>query len=328
MVLACPAQALEIRLGIPFPEKSKQFKEAAKALQKAAATKRKTKLVLSSYDASKDGVVAKVSGGALDGALVVGKDLATLGPDALAYALPFTFSSPQQVESVRSEMDATILKKLSAGPYEALGFSEFGLAYLFSGQPIASPQSLLARKIWVPTGGEIGKSLEGLGLKTVPLSLKEVNGAVKSGTVDTVIATFEMVIYKRWHRRIKKMKVLDCPFAYNYGIWIMRDKAFKDLTPEDRNAVRSCVKSVGQKLEGLSRSNNSSTRKILKQNFKTEFVIPDEALKKQWREWAEKIWQHLGKEHRPTSEVERKLKSCLRAYGKKEREDPAKPERN
>ncbi len=328
VLLAGPARAVELRVGVPFPKDTPQGKATDDLVQEIdTATKGEVKLVLSSFRPGEGKVVKEISAGKLDAGLVMGRGLADLHQDAFAYAVPFTFASRKQVDFLRRKLDAEVLKNLSAGPHEALCITEFGFAYMMSTQAVASPDELRKRKIWVPANGELAECLGGLGLKTVALPAKGVKKALADGTADTVIALPELTIMKRWHRKIKN--VLDRPFVYIYGVWIVSDKAFAGLSAEQQSAVRKCLSSYNQKLGADFRKRDNKGREVLKR-FKIEFVALDEAMQKQWGQWAKDVWQHLGKGHKPTAGIEKKLKECLRASEEsgKEEEPAVQPDRS
>ncbi len=304
-------------MGVPFPEDTRELKIVGEAVTSiASATNGQVKLALSSLPPNQTGtgLAKKIFDGELDGGLVMGNDIASLHPDALVYAIPFTFKSYEQVDYVRRHLDAGILQKLSAGPYEALGVVEGGFAYVMSSQAVASADDWRKRKIWVPAEGEFSECLVRLGLKAVVLPLGGVRTGLGDGTVDTVIAPAPVAILQRWHTKIKK--VFDVPFLYTYGIWIVRDDALNKLPADEQKIVRESLSRSCRELSTAIRERNDEGRDVLV-SWGHEFVAPDAAMQKQWEQWAEEVWQHLGKEHKPTAEVEDELRERIRAFGKR-----------
>lgn len=314
-VLAGAARAAELRMSVPFPENTKEWKAVARASKDIAeALKGKVDLVLLPPDKKGPKLAKMILDGTRDGGLVIGRDFADLklGRDALVYAIPFTFKSTSQVDYVRESLDAEILQKLSAGPYEALGFVEFGSAYAMSSKALSTPDDWQDRRIWTPTDGKFSACLGGLGLKTVPLPAKNVLKALKNGTVDTVFVPASGAVLKRWHTRIKE--VFDVPFVYTYGIWVVADDAIHQLSPDEQIILRKHLLLLCKNLSTTIRSRNEKARKVLNR-FEIKFVAPDAVMRRQWDQWAEEVWRYIAKEDKPTEEVEDKLKERLRAFG-------------
>jgi TRAP-type C4-dicarboxylate transport system substrate-binding protein len=312
VVLAGAARAVELKMGVPFPEDTRELKAVGKAIAEiASATNGQLKIALSSFRPNEEGLAKKIFDGELDGGLVMGKGLADLDRDALAYAIPFTFKSYEQVDYVRRDLDAVILRKLSAGPYEALGVVESGFAYVMSSQAVASPDDLRNRKIWVPAEGGFSECVLRLNLTPVVLPLTGVRKGLRDGTVDTIIASPAVAIYARWHREIKK--VLDVPFVYTYGIWIVRDDTLKKLPADAWRTVRERLSRSCKELSTFNRDDNDKGRGVLV-TWGREFVAPNAIMQKQWELWAEEVWQHLVEKQKPTVEIEGKLKERLRAF--------------
>lgn len=315
-VLAGVVRAGELKMGVPFPKDSKEWKAVAEAATKiATATNNKVVIDLSPPD-KKEGLAKKILNGKLDGGLVMGKDFVDLklGRDALAYAIPFTFKSTNQVDYVRQHLDAEILGKLSAGSYEALAFAEFGFAYMMSSKALSTPKNWRERKIWVPNQGNFFKCLGGIGLNTVPGPLKGVLKNLKNGAVDAVIVPPSGAIFKGWHIKIKEM--FDVPYVYTYGIWVVSDKALPKLTAAERNAVR---KHLDQALSEATRERNDAARKVLVR-WRLKFVVPapGDNMQKQWEKWAVEVWKNLEDKDKPTAEVDKELKKLIRDFDEEE----------
>lgn len=316
-VLAKSACAGELRMGVPFPEDSQELTAVRKATADIdKATRTQVKITLSLFRPNEEGLAKKILDGELDGGLVMPNDIADLHPDALVYAIPFTFTSYEQVDYVRRHLDAEILQKISTpdSPYTALAIVEFGFAYVMSSQSVASPDEWGKRKIWIPGEGEFSKFLGDLGLKAVPLPLAGVRAGLGDGTVDTVIAPLPVAIFQRWHTKTKK--VFAVPFVYTYGIWIVRNDAITKLSADEQKTVRERLSSCCQELSTALRTRNDKGRGVL-ESYGHEFVAPDAVMQKQWGQWAEAVWKNLGENHKPTAEIEGKLKEQLSAFDNK-----------
>lgn len=316
-VLGGVIRAVEIKMGVPFPEDSGEWKAVAEAAKEIAKATNNKVLIVLTAPGKKEELARKILDGKLDGGLVIGKDFLDLklDQDALTYAIPFTFKSTSQVDYVRQHLDAEILGKLSAGSYEALAFAEFGFAYMMSSNPLSTPENWQERKIWVPDQGSIFKCLGDLGLNTVPGLVKDVQKNLKSGAIDSIIVPPSGAILKSWHRRIKE--VFDVPYVYTYGIWVVSDKALPELTAAERDAVRKHLDHI---LGKATRKRNFDARQVLIK-WKLKFVVPapGDNMYKQWEKWAVQIWDVLEDKNKPTTEVNKKLKKLISDFNKEEK---------
>jgi TRAP-type C4-dicarboxylate transport system substrate-binding protein len=314
VVIAACAPAGELKLGVPFKEGSQEWKLAVGTNGSDPTVRGLVKLVAFPPSPDAPGFGAKIWNGDLDGGLLVGKDLADRHRDALAYALPFTFQSEAQVKQVRQRLDADFLQRLGATatnhPFAALAIVEFGFAYVISAQPLASLEDWHQRKIWMPGEGDFARSLGQLGLKVVSTPLNTVRAAFDGGTVDTVVAPPPMAVFQRWHTKTKRM--FDLPFAYTYGIWVVRSNALAGLTVREQETLHLRLTSISRDLETTFRKRNEDGRKVL-DAWKHEFVTPNPAMRKQWETWWQELWHQLRDPYKPTPEMEDRLKMALGA---------------
>jgi len=312
MLGAVAARAQSLRLGVPFPQDSQEWKAAAEASAEIArATDNRVKIVLSAPDLQA-GTAGRIARGVLDGGLITGTDATELelGPDAMAYAVPFSLTSAEQVDFVRRRLDGEVLARLSAGPYEALAISGFGFAHVMSCKPLSSPADWRTLRIWMPIEGEgwLAQMLKDLGLQAVRLPANKVREGLNTGTVDTLILPPAGAILKRWHTRLKVC--FDVPYAYTYGIWVVRDAAVDKLTAADRKLVREHLTG---RLEQIARQRRQSALDVLRK-WRLEFVTPDAVMQAQWNRWSVAVWDILGPKLRPSESLEALLKEQLQAF--------------
>ena len=322
IALASPSRAAdEFRIGVPFPEGARERNVVDKAITEIVnATDGEARITLESFSPKQIDLGQRIFSGDLQGGLVMGKGLTRLHRDALAYAIPFTFKSAEQLDYVRKSLDPVILRGLSVGPYEALGIVEYGFAYVMSSKSLSSPADWRKRKIWTPADDKRSLSLTHLDLKTVPLPLGDVR-SILGDKVDTVIVPPPLAIHQRWHTKTKE--VFETPFVYTYGIWIVRKDAIASLTVEDRRSLRAGLSSLCRELSAAFRDRNGKGLDVLR-SWGHELSIPDADMQDLWAQWAQDVWRPLTDEQRPTAEVEARIRELLRAFDKKDAEENLK----
>ncbi|MBN2452024.1 MAG: TRAP transporter substrate-binding protein DctP [Lentisphaeria bacterium] len=314
LLVATGIGAAELRVGVPIPKGLQRWRALEDAAgQTAGLPTAAANLVLVGPAAPGEpaaagavGIAGEIRAGALDGGLVLGHEFESLGlgRDALAYAVPLLFRTDAQVEHVRAAMDSEILARLSDGPFEALAISELGWAYVMSTQGLSSPEEWRQRRIWVPAQGREEDALRALGWTTLPLPAAAVPTALGNGTLDAVIAPLSGAVYKRWHRHLTRAFAL--PFAYTYGVWVVRDAALADLPDGQRGALRQQFARLDRALRDATRREEDEAREVLR-SYEMAFVEPDAAMRRQWSDWGEALRQALDDHCKPGEDVLRRV---------------------
>ena len=315
MLLAGSAYAQEansVRMGVPFPEDTKEW-HAMMGMATRIAERTEGRFVITLVPPDPDARIAeRLASGQLDGGFFAATDLTDLelGPDALAYAIPFMFRSHEQADFVRNAVDPIVLKNLSQGPYEALSIAELGFAYVMSSQPLASPADWGALKVWAPEHGIYTKVLDGLGLTTVRIPLDSVRQAIKKGQADTIIAPPAGAILKRWHTHLANM--FELPFTYTYGIWIVKDELMPKLTADKKDLLRQELRNG---LAAAFKARAEEAHNVLTK-WGVTFVspVPGGDMWEKWSQWAAAVWDFLEPDEKPSTTVREKLKECLDAF--------------
>jgi TRAP-type C4-dicarboxylate transport system substrate-binding protein len=315
--IAAPAGAVagELRIGLPLPADSREWKIASGLLEDLdpPAPGTLTVHLLSHREIGSD-TETEIRSGALDGGLVADRDFDSfgLGPDAWAYAVPFTFASLEEVDRVRARLDGPILRRIGGEAFEALAFLELGLTYALSTRELDDPDSWPALKIWTPAERGAARilkaSLSILGLEAVALPGKAVRNGLQEGVVDTVIAPPAVAVFKRWHRDIDT--VLDMPFSYAYGILVVRADSMGRLSPAEQEAVRRAFARLGRQFTVAARDRGQYAWNVLRR-WEKRIVKPNGAMLDRSSVWAARLRRELDAAHRPSPETEADIGKLL-----------------
>ncbi len=309
--LALDVGAIELRMGLPLPFESKEWTIAAKGAERMSqAPTGEVSVVLVPSEKDGPSIAAQLQRGELEGGLVIMQDFGTLslGQDAFTYALPCTFMSTNEVFHIREKLDATLLQKLSEGPYEAVAIVGFGAAYAMSTQALSTPADWRERKIWIPSGDAFIQNFNMLNLQTVSTSVKDVRARLKSGLLDTIIVPPTVAVMKRWHTRVRN--VFDAPFVYTYGIWVLRDDVLERLSEADQKGVLKHLSVLCQELDDAIQGRNTKAREVLNR-YGVAFLAPNAAMKEQWSHWADALWLGLEASQKPSLALHNALKEHL-----------------
>lgn len=207
-------------------------------------------------------VLRKIRIGQLHGGALTGGGLATIYPDSQIYSLPFTFRSYEEVDYVRSRMDALLIDGLRQQGFISFGLGEGGFAYLMSNYPITSVDDLSGHKVWIPEGDAINRAgFNSIGVSPVSLPLVDVLTGLQTGLLDTVTTTPVGAIALQWHTRVKYVN--DAPLLYVFGTLLIQRKAFERLSAGDQQIVSDVMSATLAKINTKSREDNQMARQAL-----------------------------------------------------------------
>jgi len=227
-------------------------------------------------------VLRKMRIGQLHGGAVTIGDLTDIMPDMELYGLPFLFRSLNQVDQVRRQLDATLIKELQGKGYISFGFAEGGFSYMMSDEQLDSVADVRGKKVWIPTGHEVGKAVfSAARVSPIQLPLSDVMTGLQTGLVDTVITSPIGVLALQWHTRVKY--AIDEPLNYMAATLILSKRAFDRLKEEDQLIVREVMDRVYRGIDAQNRKDNVSARDALAK-LGIRFVPLSPASRAEWHD--------------------------------------------
>jgi TRAP-type C4-dicarboxylate transport system substrate-binding protein len=180
-------------------------------------------------------------------------------PGMNLYGIPLIFRSLDEVDFVRSRLDARLAERLESAGFVSFGFSEGGFSNLMSNVPVSHVDDLRRQKVWVPDNDPIsGQVLEALRLAPVPLELADALLGLQRGLVDVVAAAPVVALVLQWHTQVRYRT--DLPISYSMGVFAMPSSAFYDLDEPDQVVVRRELEAVMRRIDANSRTDNDEAR--------------------------------------------------------------------
>ena len=76
--------------------------------------------------------------------------------------------------------------------------------------------------------------------------------------------------------------MLTYPVSYTYGIWVVSDSVFEQLSENEKEGLKAAFQVLGEKLSGAIEQRNESAEKVMKR-YKTSFLPPSSSLETEWR---------------------------------------------
>jgi TRAP-type transport system periplasmic protein len=284
LVLAVPAQAVELKIASIAPEGSQWMQEMRHASE-VVKTRTEGRVVLKFYGGGVMGndkkVLRKIRVGQLDGSTFTPSGLAEVYPDLSIYGLPLLFHSLDEVDQVRAREDPRMRAGLEKAGFVSFGFAEGGFAKLMSNVPVRGLDDLKGRKVWVPEGDRISyAAMQALGLAPVTLPLTDVLTGLQTGLIDIVATSAVGALVLQWHTKVKY--VTDLPVAYIVATLAIAQSSFDKLTPADQGIVREVMEEVYKKIDHDNRIENAKAEVALL-SYGIQKVEPAPEQVREWR---------------------------------------------
>ncbi len=261
-----------------------------------------------------ENVLRKIRIGQLQGGAVTAGSLVAIDPDISIYELPYLFSSLDQVDYVRSRMDADLLGKLEDKGFVSFGLAEGGFSYMMSDEELQSIADVRSKKVWLPSNHPVGEAVfESADVAPVTLPISDVMTALQTGLIDTVITSPIAAIALQWHTKIQY--VMDEPLTYFSALLVIDKKAFNKLKEEDRELVRTHMGQAFARIDQQNRKDNVAAREALL-NQGIRFVALTPASRQEWRKAGETALKKLEKQNSYSGEVYDTLMKHLGESGK------------
>lgn len=296
LLLPLSAGAATLKIATAIPDGTnwmKQLRAGAAEIKERTNGRVRIRFYPGGVMGNDNSVLRKIKVGQLHGAALTGGSLSKISPDSQIYSLPFTFRNYDEVDYVRSKMDADIVQGLYDNGYVSFGISEGGFAYMLSRAPVTATADLGARKIWIPEGDRINQAaFAEFGISPVQLAMTDVLTALQTGLIDTVASTPVGAIALQWHTRVKYLT--DTPLLYVTGTIIVKRRALEKLQAGDQAIVREVMGDVFQRLNRINREDNRKAYEALKQQG-IEFVHPTPTEIADWRAGSQRAVAKLVK---------------------------------
>jgi len=239
-------------------------------------------------------VLRKIRVGQLHGGAFTAGSLDEITSDAKIFSLPMIFRNYDEVDFVRSRMDADLKASLEKNGFACFGFAEGGFALLMSEQPAVTVAEVRGRKIWIPEGDTVSyRAMESLGLSPVTLPITDVMTGLQAGLIEVIAASPIGALVFQWHTKVRY--VTTTPLSYLYATLIIDRRIFDKIDAADQQLVREVMERIYVKLDHDSRQDNqSASAAMAKQGIK--FVDPPAEEVAIWRRMAGKLVDDLRSE--------------------------------
>jgi TRAP-type C4-dicarboxylate transport system substrate-binding protein len=257
-------------------------------------------------------VLRKMRVGQLQGAALPMGELLSFYPDSQAYGIPFLFRSYEEVDYVRSQLDASLIEGFAEGGMEVLGIAEGGFGYFLATEPVRVPEDLRQQKVWVPQNDVVSARLaQSIGVTPIPLTLPDVLPGLQTGLINTVAVSPIGAIALQWHTRVDY--VTDIPLMYFCGVMTLTGKSFNKLSAQDQTIVREVFGKAFKHIEERNRIDNVSAFDALL-NQGVESVVLNDAEKNIWLGMQQPAEQMMQTEGQLSTAALERIKALVRDF--------------
>ena len=309
------SQAATFKVATLSPDGSfwmKTMREAGKEIEAATDSRVKFKWYPGGVMGDDKAVLRKMRVGQLHGAALAMGELVSFYPDSQAYNIPFLFRSYQEVDYVRSQLDASLLEGFSAGGIEVLGIAEGGFGYFLTAEPVRVPADLQQQKVWVPQDDVVSARLaQSIGVTPIPLTLPDVLPGLQTGLINTVAVSPMGAIVLQWHTRVSH--ITDIPLMYFCGVMSLTGKSFNKLSADDQAVVKTVFGEAFKLIDERNRVDNVKAFEALK-NQGVETVVLTEAEQATWLALQAPGEQMMQSEGQLSTEALQRIKGLIEAF--------------
>lgn len=260
-----PGTTQVIKFATLAPEGStwmKVMKDLNSELQVVTKGRVKFKFYAGGVQGDEADVVKKIRIGQIHAAGFTGVGLGQIAPKVRILDAPWLFHSESEVDYVYATFAKELNTAIEQAGYVLLGWTDLGWVYVFSKNPVNSPDDMKKAKMWVWEGDPIAQAAyQAVGVRPIPLSVVDVMSSLETGMVDAVYGPAMGVIALQWFRRVKN--IYNMPMAYSSGAVLISQKMFASLSSEDRNTLLALSAKHLRRLTLLSREETKEALAVL-----------------------------------------------------------------
>ena len=280
----------------------KTMREAGKEVEAATDSRVKFKWYPGGVMGDDKTVLRKMRVGQLQGAALPMGELLSFYPDSQAYGIPFLFTSYEEVDYVRSQLDDSLIT----------GFAEGGFGYFLTAEPVRVPADLQQQKVWVPQNDVVSARLaQSIGVTPIPLTLPDVLPGLQTGLVNTVAVSPMGAIVLQWHTRVAH--ITDIPLMYFCGVISLTGKSFNKLSADDQAVVKAVFGKAFKLIDERNRMDNVKAFEALT-NQGVETVVLTDAERDAWLAMQAPGEQMMQSEGQLSTEALERIKGLVEAF--------------
>jgi len=256
-------------------------------------------------------VLRKIRNGQLHGGGFTGFGLGSIVPDVRVPELPFMYESLDELDYVREKTDDLFNQMFEDKGYLNLGWADVGFVYIFSKNPIRTPDDLQAANMWVWAGDPLAELFfKAFGISPIPLAAPDVLTSLQTGIIDAVYNSTLGCVALQWFTRVDYLT--DVPVSHGLGAALVSKKALKKVAPADIRVLLEVSWPLLRQLTEKTRVQNQEAKTEMQQEG-MEIISVDSSIRASFFETGREAWSDgVGKLY--TQEMLDQVENILEEY--------------
>ena len=230
--------------------------------------------------------------GQLQGALLSIVGLSEIEPSINALqSIPLLFKTWEEVDYVREKMRASMEKKFLDKGFVVLAWGDAGWVRFFSKDALMRPDDFKKMKFFSFAGeSEQQEIMKSLGFTPVPLETTDILPSIQTGMINVVPSTPYFALATQIYGKVPHM--LEINWAPVVGALVVTQKAWDDMSPAGRQALRSAGEKAGVLIRNKARQEvEEAVEAMRKRGLVVNKPNPDQL--REWQELADKLYPRV-----------------------------------
>ena len=230
--------------------------------------------------------------GQLQGALLSIVGLSEIEPSINALqSIPLLFKTWEEVDYVREKMRTSMEKKFLDKGFVVLAWGDAGWVRFFSKDALMRPDDFKKMKFFSFAGeSEQQEIMKSLGFTPVPLETTDILPSIQTGMINVVPSTPYFALATQIYGKVPHM--LEINWAPVVGALVVTQKAWDDMSPAGRQALRTAGEKAGVQIRNKARQEvEEAVEAMRKRGLVVNKPNPDQL--REWQELADKLYPRI-----------------------------------
>ncbi len=217
--------------------------------------------------------------------------LETITKEMSALWIPLLFQNYDELDYVRSKLDARLEKALGDKGFVVLNWGDAGWVKYFAKKPIPDLKSLQSLKLFTWAGSaESEEMYKSAGFKVVPLAPTDILTSLQTNMIEAFPAPATAALANQWFGLAKNM--MDIKFAPVVGATIITKAAWDRIDPSLRPALLKAAQDTGAKFTPQIRKlETDAIEAMVKRGLQIQKLTPQ--AEQEWQQMAEKFYPKI-----------------------------------
>ena len=284
-----------LRIGTLAPKNSlyhRQLLEIGEAWRQAQGGNAKSVVFPDGSQGGEAELARRMRIGQLQGALLSIVGLSEIEPSINALqSIPLLFKTWEEVDYVREKMRTSMEKKFLDKGFVVLAWGDAGWVRFFSKDALMRPDDFKKMKFFSFAGeSEQQEIMKSLGFTPVPLETTDILPSIQTGMINVVPSTPYFALATQIYGKVPHM--LEINWAPVVGALVVTQKAWDDMSPAGRQALRTAGEKAGVQIRNKARQEvEEAVEAMRKRGLVVNKPNPDQL--REWQELADKLYPRI-----------------------------------